>query len=200
MGGGGETSAGGAGTSAAGAGGASAGGAGAGGASLLGAAVSLNLLAPSTCSLPAEFIDYPKVPEGHPVTATTKGETLRHNGMTADGARVRVACMWAELGQALLFDGSIQIQGAGSTSAINLGATSITEGQPAEGGLVISGAVLPAQYGAPIESCTLTPIEIDRETNSIWGEIQCPTFESLDSDDVCEIGPSYFYFRNCPEM
>lgn len=43
-------------------------------------------------------------------------------------------------------------------------------------------------------------LDIDTSTRSVWGEIECPQFESIDGQSVCEIGPSYYYFENCPEL
>jgi hypothetical protein len=164
------------------------------------AAVSFNVLASPTCAPGARFIDLPEVAGEHPVTATTKAALLEDGGETADGAQVRLACMWAEFPQGLLFDGSIQIRAAGATSGVNLGSTLIVEGEPAVGGLVMTGALLSEQYNAPTNSCTLTPLEIDTEANSVWGKITCPAIESLDSESVCEVGESYFYFENCLDI
>jgi hypothetical protein len=166
---------------------------------VLRAAVSLNVLAGSSCSLPAEFIDVPEVSAGHPVTATAKADALQNGGMTADGNRVTIACMWAQVGDALLFDGAIRIRIGASTTLVNLGAMALTDGQPAQGGLFVSGPILPQQYNSPANGCTHTPIEIDPVTRSIWGEIKCPVFESFDGEDTCEIGTSYYFFENCPE-
>jgi hypothetical protein len=169
-----------------------------GGGSVLRGAVSLNVLASSTCSLPAEYIDLPSVAAGHPVTATTKGEALENGGTTAEGNRVTLSCIWEELDSGLFLDATVNIQMGASRTSVNLGYGPLVEGEPGKGRLVASGPILPEEYRAPLDSCTLTAIDIDPTTRSVWSEIKCPTFQSRDSEDICEIGPSYFFFENCP--
>jgi hypothetical protein len=65
------------------------------------------------------------------------------------------------------------------------------------GGLVMSGPPLPEGYGAPVDSCTHTPIEVDPATRSVWGEFRCPTIDNEDNTSVCEVGASYYFFENC---
>lgn len=162
-------------------------------------AVSLNVLAPPTCSLPAQYFDLPEIGGGHPVTSTTKGQTLEHGGMTAKGELVSIECVWQELTDGVYLDATIELPIGDSPTSIGFGSRRLAVGEAAEGGFLASSPTL-GYYGARTNSCTLTAIDIDHASRSIWGEIRCPTLGSLEDDSVCELAPSYFFFENCPEL
>lgn len=178
-------------------GGDSSGGA-AGSGEVLRGAVSLEVLESSECVMAAGFIDLPEVSGGHPVDAAEKSAALENGGVTADGNRVNIACMWADFGDQLFVDAVINVQIQASRATVNLGSTDLRVGEPAAGGLFVSGPLLPNQYSAPPTSCTLTAIEIDRDARSVWGRIECPFFESSENDEGCEVR-GFFSFENCPD-
>jgi hypothetical protein len=161
-------------------------------------AVSLEILESPDCVLPAGFIDLPESSGGHPVDAAGRNTSFEDGGVTAEGNRVTIACMWADFEEQLFVDAVINIQIQASRASVNLGSTELRVGEPAAGGLFMSGPLVPQQYSAPPDSCTLTAIEIDRDTRSVWGQIECPSFEPLDGDGTCQVS-GFFSFENCPD-
>ena len=57
---------------------------------------------------------------------------------------------------------------------------------------------LPLGYGAISQPCTFTIIELDASTRSVWGSVSCSAWDNLDEAGTCALGPSYFFFENCP--
>jgi hypothetical protein len=163
-------------------------------------AVSLHVLAPQGCSLPDHFQDFPELPSGHPVTETAKVQAVEHGSMTPSGEPVSVLCRWISLQAPLSFDAVIRIGFAGNERFTNVGATGsiVVPGETRSGGIGLGAPDLPAQYGGG--ACIYTLLELDTTTRSVWGQVTCDTFETLDTPDatdVCALGPSYFFFENC---
>ncbi|HEY3494393.1 MAG TPA: hypothetical protein VGK73_06895 [Polyangiaceae bacterium] len=192
-GGGSSGSGGGAGTATGGKGGGGAGGT-AGGGPVARGAISLNVLA--GCALPEGYLDFPAISGGHPVTATDKSGAIAHGAMTVDGKAAKVLCSLNGT-TAIDFSGGITIGAGTSMSQSQVNAGPLAEGEPADGGALVAGAVVPKQYAAPLDGCTHTPIEFDPAAGTVWGEFTCPSFETSDGSDSCELGTSYYYFENC---
>src|SRR5690606_24539752 len=66
--------------------------------------------------------------------------------------------------------------------------------------LVASGAPFPrnGDYGPTQDTlCSFEVKELNVETKSVWGVINCPAFGPTNEQDTCVIGPSYFSVENC---
>lgn len=180
-----------------GAGGKAAGGSGGLSSSAVRGAVSINVLAPTECSVPAQYVDFPKLAAGHPIGAVDKSMVLEHGGTTPEGQAVTITCTWLDAASPPGFDAVLTIGAGAARRRVNLGAASLVAGQASTGGLVVPSSELAEQYGAPLSTCIHTPIEVDLATRSVWGLVTCPEFETTDGSSVCEVGPSYYYFENC---
>jgi len=160
-------------------------------------AVSLNIVGGSGCSLSPQYQDFPALASGHPVTATSKAEAATHGEDTPDGQPAQVVCEWIGSAAPYTISARITLGPAGPTDrSVFLGSPTVV-GVPANDGIGINVPDLPAQYGSFSEPCTVTPIEVDETTRSVWGEFSCPSIGPEEGDDSCEVGPSYFFFENC---
>lgn len=179
-----------------GAAGSSAGTAGGSGAPVRGA-VSLNIVGGSGCSLDPQYQDFPEVSSGHPVTATSKGDAATDGEDTPDGQPAQIVCEWLGTTAPHTISARITLGPPGPTDrSIFLGSPTVV-GVPENDGIGINVPDLPEQYGSFSEPCTVTPIEVDEATRSVWGEFSCPSIGPEEGDDSCEVGPSYFFFENC---
>jgi hypothetical protein len=167
-----------------------------GGASgVLRGAVSLNILGEG-CSLSDQFLDFPRISDGHPVTATEFRELVADGGAADGDGIASVSCAW----RTRSMSGGISIDTGVDSKFVSLGST-IVLGETSTGGISIDSSSLPDAYGSsPDDPCVYSPIEVDEATNTIWGEFSCGILVNFDGDDSCELGPSYFYFENCPDQ
>jgi hypothetical protein len=132
------------------------------------------------------------------VTATSKAKLLVDGGMTAEGGADTVRCSLAgsdTLGY--IFDGEINVPMGTSRAVVTLGGYPLAEGETGDGWVQALGTLFSGQRGTPDDNCTQRIIELDPESHSIWGEISCPSFQTLDESDTCAIGTSYYAFENC---
>jgi hypothetical protein len=170
---------------------------GGGGKNAVRGAVSLDLRAPSGCSIAAGSRDFPVITGGHPVTATAKTAAVEDGGTTPDGKAADVSCRFFSASASTGFDASIAIGVGPSEVLVNLSASALTAGATTTGGIILDDPALPNQLGAPVRTCMHTPIEVDDATGSVWGSFTCPVFQTNDESDVCELGTSYYFFENC---
>jgi hypothetical protein len=200
----GGTSAGGGGTSA---GGSSAGGSSATGGSSTNAgasgtvvqgAISVNLQAGAGCSLMAQYLDFPTVAGGHPVTATADSAGIADQQLDSNGISALVSCGWySDTAPYQVATGITLGNGANERSASIGSNFPSTVGATSQGNLILQVPELPDEsgYTAP---CTFTIIKLDPATRSVWGSFTCDSFnDSTPTATKCTVGPSYFYFNNC---
>jgi hypothetical protein len=186
---------GGGGASSAGGGASGSSGAGAGGtdnAAVLRGALSVNILASPECALEAGYYDFPQVPNGHPVTATEKVQSLT-DGMVAGGTEVTsVTCEWLGFSPPYTIGGGLSQGPAGSMQYAGFQAKSV----PTMGGFSLGKSDWEHDHGG---QCDFQLIEIDETTRSVWGEFTCDEITAVEAPEPkpCSVGPSYFYFENC---
>lgn len=156
------------------------------------AAISLNFIG-SSCGLADHFIDVPEVSGQHPVTATAVTTLVADQERNADGDRISVVCMWRDGS----WTGGLQVGYEGAF--VSLGGSTVAGGTEYEG-IALNGPSLPEQYGSSANRlCVYSVLEADETTHTVWGEISCETIDNEAEDSLCSLGPSYFYFENCPE-
>ncbi len=156
------------------------------------AAISLNFIG-SACGIADHYIDVPEVSGQHPVTATAVNALVADQERNADGERISVDCMWRDR----TWSGGITVGYYGAF--VSLGGSKVVGGTEYEG-IALNGPDLPEQYGSsPTSPCEYAVLEVDETTRSVWGEISCATIDNETQTSLCSLGPSYFYFENCPE-
>jgi hypothetical protein len=170
----------------------------AGSASVTKGAVSLHIQGAPGCSLSDQYLDWPALPSGHPVTATEKGQALENGTTTPDGQPVKVICRWLAPQAPHTFQTQVQTGPAGTPRLVDLGAK-IEPGKDVQGGVSLSSPALPLEgYASPAtDPCVYNVISTDEATRSVWGRLHCGTVVSADGTDTCSLGDSYFFFENC---
>jgi len=160
-------------------------------------AASLHVLPGAGCSLSDQYLDFPELGSGHPVTATQKVQAAEDGSRTAGGELIDVLCTWGDTDPWDSFDAVFTVGPPEAERFVNIGAT-IKPGEEALSGIVYSSWDRPASYSSSPEGpCVYTVIEADPVTRSIWGSVQCGVFSADDGSDDCVLGPSYFFFENC---
>jgi hypothetical protein len=195
------------------AGGASSGGSHAGGSSGAGAsagsgatsgavrgAFSVNVQAPSGCTLMAKTEDYPIVASGHPVTGTDQGVGIADKTKDSTGAPASVHCSWFSDTAPYMIDAGITLGTIASNRSVSMNST-LVAGMSSVGGLNFQSQDLPDfNYSA---TCNFSVIKVDPTTRSVWGSFTCDTIDVSASSTSgmtptqCTVGTSYFSFENC---
>lgn len=154
-------------------------------------AVSFFFPATQGCALAEQWLDFPPVAGGHPVTATEKVANIEDGAADEEGFGIsRLTCYWRST-----------FAGVGFTfgRAGNQGIVSITPDKvltPHEKGLVVTGPDWEdVSYGG---LCVFTNFEVDETTRSIWGSVTCSTLGIVGEDtEPCVLADGYYWFENC---
>ncbi len=156
------------------------------------AAISLNFIG-SACGIADHYIDVPEVSGQHPVTATAVNALVADQERNADGDWISVDCTW----RGDWWSGGI---GVGYYGAFFSMSGSNVVGDTDCDGVTFAGPNLPEQYGEDATNpCVYSILEADEATHTLWGEFSCGTLDNETNVTACSLGPSYFYFENCPE-
>jgi len=130
------------------------------------------------------------------VTATDLRELVADGGAAEGDGIASVDCAW----RTRSMSGGMRIEWGGESKFVSLGST-IVLGETSLGGVSLDASRLPDSYGSsPEDPCVYSPIEVDEATNTIWGEFSCGILAAFNENDRCVLGPSYFYFENCPDQ
>ena len=150
---------------------------------------SINVLAPGGCSLSARYEDFPSVAGGHPVTATDKSAGVAAGDQDADGVAADVSC--ALLGKSpYTVGGSIKLGGGAQQRLLSFQSKLDPAGSTGSLVLELPGGV--SYHGV----CSFSPVNVDASFQNVWGTVSCEMLTG-DAQDVCALGPSYFFFENC---
>jgi hypothetical protein len=191
-----------------GAGGLAANGGAAGGVAKARGAFSLHIVPGEGCSLTEQWVDFPVVDGGHPVTATETVQTIDDGatmqvtnaaGMLIDTTASRLACTWVpepilDLHVGFRF-GPASREGTLSMSP------SLKLDEPDTSGILIVGQDWDEKnYGG---QCTFTAREVDHATRSVRGEVSCTALDRVTDmpdtapPEACTLPSGYFAFENC---
>jgi hypothetical protein len=194
----------------AGSGGASSGGGGSGSGgggqgSMTRGAFSMHIVPSQGCSLAEQWVDFPVVDGGHPVTATETVQTIpdgateqvtNSSGMLIDTTASRLTCTWL----ASVFRVGFRFGPAGREGVLSMSAGT-TLGESRTMGFVLQGQDWrETTYGG---QCTYTALEVDVATRSVRGELSCPALDAVTDmpdtqpHETCTIPTGYYAFENC---
>jgi hypothetical protein len=156
-------------------------------------AMSLSIIAPAGCPLTEQFLDFPNVEGGHPVTDTARTVWLTDGDTTESGDPVAVTCRVAgNTPQYVL--GQIRFSSP-QGDVINVAVSGVIPvGEEVAPSFIVTTPELGDSYGG---ACTATLFEVDPVARSFWGTLTCSTFEGLETPGTCSLGASYFAFENC---
>jgi hypothetical protein len=154
------------------------------------AGASLNVLAPSGCALAAHYEDFPAVQGGHPVGATDKTTGVADGEPNEQGVATNVTCTLYGKAAPYTVGGGITI-GGGAQQRI-LGFQSKLEPADSTGSVVLTLPGGVNYHG----TCSFSAIHVDVDYKNVWGSMTCETLTG-EANDVCAMGPSYFFFENC---
>ena len=159
------------------------------------------------CSLGDQWVDFPVVDGGHPVTATQTVETiadratepvLNSSGMTIDATVSQLSCRWGGRNPDFDFQVGFRFGPANREGTLSMGA-GITVGQSQTLGFVLRGQDWQSSYSG---QCTFTEHEVIDATRSVRGEVSCPVLDVLtdmpttQNHEVCILN-GYYAFENC---
>jgi hypothetical protein len=130
---------------------------------------------------------------GHPVTSTDKSKSIAVGERDADGVAAKLTCQRSGLNPPYTIDGSITL-GYGKNQRLLSFQAKMAAGSTTPGSVVV-GLPNDVNYHG---DCMFTPIEMDADARNIWGTFSCDTFTGSVAKDSCALGPSYFFFENCP--
>jgi hypothetical protein len=154
-------------------------------------AVSFFFPATPGCPLAEQWLDFPPVPDGHPVTGTEKRVSVEDGLADEEGVQIsRLTCTWRPTFAAVGFG-----YGRSTDEAfVSISPDKVLD--PVEKGIALRGAGWDNQYGG---LCTFTAIEVDEETRSIWGRVSCEGLETTgeDQSETCVLSEGHYFFENC---
>ena len=159
------------------------------------------------CSLPDQWVDFPVVDGGHPVTANQTVKTigdgatepvLNSSGMSIDATVSHLSCRWGGRSPDFDFQVGFRFGPAGREGTLSMGA-GITVGQSQTLGFVLKGQDWRSTYSG---QCTFTVHEVIDATRSVRGEVSCPLLEVADmpatqNQEICTLSNGYYAFENC---
>jgi hypothetical protein len=168
-------------------------------------AFSLHIVPGEGCTLPEQWLDYPVVEGGHPVTATEAVELIEDGAtaqvMNAAGNWIeatvsRLACTWvADPG----FDIHVGFRfgPAGNDGTLSMSADTRVGQASTEGILLVGPDWDERNYSG---QCTYTALVVDEATRSVRGTLTCPDLGLVGSavPETCTVPEGYFAFENCP--
>jgi hypothetical protein len=158
----------------------------------------VNVQAPAGCALTAQYLDFPAVASGHPVTAADNSHGIADKKSDATGNPAQVSCKWFSSAAPYMIDMGITLGNTAQQRIVSIGSDfPATAGATATGTLILQVPELADQTGYTA-SCTFTTIKLDAATHSLWGSFSCDSvLDSTQTATQCTVGPSYFYFDNC---
>jgi hypothetical protein len=185
------------------------GGAGGGTAGVVRGAISMHVVPGEGCTRADQWVDFPIVAGGHPVTATETVQTIadgatgpytNSSGMTFDTTVSKLVCEWVVRDSGRYFQVGFRFGPAGRDGTLSMSA-SLNVGESRPWGLVLVGQDWgEANYGG---QCTYTTLEVDEATHSVRGEVTCPLLDlvtdmpSTQPQEMCTLPSGYYAFENC---
>jgi hypothetical protein len=148
--------------------------------------------------LKEQFLDFPQLATGRPVTETAKTAWFTNGDRTEANDVVNVTCFvigdssgaWARgfIGRAPpqgTFTRQVDIEG------------NMFVGKTSQAALIMSDSELGNGYDHVFQRCMFSLLEVDQVARSFWGTFTCTSLSGPDSGGTCSLGPSFFAFENC---
>lgn len=155
-------------------------------------AFSLYLPEHAGCRLGGQWLDFPRVDEGHPVDGQS------HDTLVSDAELSPVvSCTWFSQEAPYRAALGITIVEDGSSRYVSL-APPLTIGEVHEHGFRVKpGGDSPALRSPEGGACEFTAIEVDLTRQSVWGSMHCDVLTDDTGTEHCPDASGYFYFENC---
>jgi hypothetical protein len=154
-------------------------------------AISFFFPASAGCALAEQWLDFPPVPGGHPVTATERSASIEDGATDEQGYAVsRLSCTWRSTFVAVGF----RFGRAGNEGLVSISPDKVLT--PVEKGMVVVGQDWDdVSYSG---ACTFTTREVDEDARSIWGSLTCGAVGIIGEDEKpCVLSEGYFSFESC---
>lgn len=189
--------------------GGSAGGAGSGGAPINArGGFSLHIVPGDGCTLPEQWLDFPLVAGGHPVTEAqavqliadgATAQVTNSSGNLIQTTVSRLSCSWVPDPGFDIHVG-FRFGPAGNDGTLSMSADTRV-GQPSTDGILLVGPDWDERNYSG--QCTYTTLFVDDATRSVRGSVVCPVLSLVNGEpgavpEVCTLSEGYFAFENCP--